>query len=115
MPRRRTAEKKEFSGHRLSRAYQRSGPLSSGTVPIHDSGEGEDAREGGGGLLVARSDGPPLLQPCPKALDAVAVDVDPGGAGHHGCLVPLAWNCRPRAKVPDVGVAGPHWVVRGEC
>src|SRR4051794_3931372 len=55
---------------------------------IEGGGEAEDAAEAGGGFLVARRDGPPLLQPRPEPLDDVAVGVNPVRAADR-CLVAL--------------------------
>jgi hypothetical protein len=68
----------------------------------------EDAHEGVGHLLIAGGDRAALLQIGPKALNPIAVIVDPSGTGN-GCVVPLRWDHRPRGLVPDVlseGMAG---------
>ena len=53
------------------------------------------------GLLVACGDRPPLLEPGPQVLDAVAVVVDPPRAGH-GCFALLGRNGRAGAHTPDM-------------
>ena len=76
--------------------------------PVHRCGHAEHAHEGAGGLLVAGCHGPPLLEPRPKALDAVAVLVDPRRTGHRG-FVALGWDRRAGTEAPDEfaeGMAG---------
>ena len=76
--------------------------------PVYGCGHAEHAHKGAGGLLVAGRDGAPLLEPRPKALDAVAVLVDPRRAGHGG-LVALGRDRRAAAEAPDEfaeGMAG---------
>ena len=81
------------------------GSVPSAPEPVEGGRELQDAEEAGSGLLVARRDCAPLLQPAPKALDAIAVVVDPFGAGDRG-LVPLRRDRGPRAEVPGVLAEG---------
>ncbi len=53
-----------------------------------------------GGFLIPGCDGAPFLEARPQALDAVAIVVDPPGAGD-GRFVFLGRDRRPGALVPD--------------
>lgn len=86
--------------------------------PVERGGEAEDTGEAGSGLLVARGNSAPLLQPRPEALDSITVGVNPLWTGD-GRLMPLRRDRRPRAHVPDMlaeamaGVAAvPHHPLR---
>lgn len=62
-------------------------------------------------LLVAGGDHAPLLQPGPKALDAVAVGVDPAGASH-GRIPAAVCPALPRIVVVGGGAGGLELVTR---
>src|SRR5215217_4051316 len=71
-----------------------------GLEPIGGGGEAEHAQEAGRGLLVARRDRAPFLQPGAEALDHVAVVVDEVRAGDGGLVAP-GRDRGPRATGPD--------------
>src|SRR4051812_63794 len=65
----------------------------------------EPPNEGWGCFLMGGRTRPPLFQPRPEVLDAVAIDVDPVWTGHWG-LVRLGRDRRTGAQAPDVLAKG---------